>query len=333
MAWYAIRPHDTVFIRDGRTAEAGDGTAFGDVMPRPSTAGGAVGAAIRSSFEYLRGPYLARQDQPGKWTPYLAMPQDVVGRAGRRTRVRPVMRADGIATSDRIGTALTDVDAADRRGMAWEHEPVLVSAAEVGRYLLDAGYSPAGESADRILAPERRIGIAREGGRTLDGYLYQATHRRPVAGAAFVVDTDVDVPTGESVAFGGGGRRAEIEPAETVGLPQRPDSFEGGRVLVYLATPAIWPGGSTPPDLAGAEIVSAAIAPPEAVALGGSRVGRGTALHWAVPAGSVYHLRFPDDDTAVEWAHDHHGLALGDGDLASTGFGVILTGRWRSASE
>ena len=81
---------------------------------------------------------------------------------------------------------------------------------------------------------------------------------------------------------------------------------------------------------------------PEHVASAGPdrRGGVGYAwLRWAVPAGSVYLLQFTGSDperAAKLWAERTHGRAWGEGNdsdqdsqqLATAGFGLILTGTW-----
>ena len=56
-------------------------------------------------------------------------------------------------------------------------------------------------------------------------------------------------------------------------------------------------------------------------------------LRWAVPAGSVYLLKFGSDEQGAAWARKVHGTAYAGPDdderLRTAGFGVELTGAWR----
>lgn len=337
MTWYAIQPHDTFLIRDGRTFDTGSGAVFESVLPRPGTIGGAVAAAIGGDFQSLRGPFLG-DCFTEKWTLYFSQPRDVVRNGWVRpdwTRIHPVRGSESLETSARIGGMLVEVDE-EYRSTTWEYESALVSVDAIRRYLNNSEYPPEPDqgfsSLDDFAPSERRVGIAVEEGRVRDGFLYQATHRRLDEDVAFLADVETpqDIPT-LSVPFGGAGRYAEIRRVEQVDFPEGPSSYPGGRLLLYVATPAIWSGGSMPPLPKEVTVVGAAIGPQEAIAAGASyRNGiKSTTLRWAVPAGSVYFLEFPSEAAALGWATRHSGKALGNDRFASTGFGVVLTGRWR----
>jgi CRISPR-associated protein (Cas_Cmr3) len=127
------------------------------------------------------------------------------------------------------------------------------------------------------------------------------------------------------------------EAAEAPRLPSAPDSFPGGRLLLYLATPAVFSQGWRP-DLAdtGATLVGAAVGGPEVIASARphratGRVGNAQLMS-AAPAGSVYFLQFPEPDAgraAAEYARRQHGRALVQtvDVLATAGFGLALAGR------
>lgn len=342
MAWYVVRPHDTFLIRDGRTPDEGSAPAGATttVLPRPSTLGGVVAATAGGRFGYLRGPFLAARDDSGSWSSYFPLPEDVVRRGQASQRVRPLAGSTTV-TSAGAGFWPAVPDHQHRDGSAWRHPSGLVAADELARYLRDPEFAPVACSAgiDELLVPERHRGQAQLGWSPADQPRRRAeiTHRRPAANVGFLVDTDAVVPAGAAVAFGGAGRRADVEPARAA-LPVRPNSFPGGRVLVYVATLAIWRSGSRPPLPQGAALVGAASPAPEPVAVSARNSGarrRASTLYWAVPPGSVFFTQFPDEATASAWAQDHHRTALDDGiaggELASTGFGVVLTGTWRFA--
>ena len=108
-----------------------------------------------------------------------------------------------------------------------------------------------------------------------------------------------------------------------------------GRVLVYLATPALWADGWRIPVPDGARLVAAACGKPvpAATLTPGPRWKQTRVLRWAVPAGSVYLLEFDDPAAGAEWAAGVHGTALRadrrrSGYMRTAGFGVVLTGVW-----
>jgi hypothetical protein len=134
------------------------------------------------------------------------------------------------------------------------------------------------------------------------------------------------------VQLGGRGRLADVTPAEAT-WPPHPAGQVRERVLVALATPALWPGGWQIPVPPGAELVAAAAGEPEPAATmtPGRQAARTRMLRWAVPAGSVYLLEFSDGDRGAAWAAGVHRTAYGLGEtdpLRTAGFGVVLTGAW-----
>ncbi|MFT4136274.1 type III-B CRISPR module-associated Cmr3 family protein [Microbacterium sp.] len=362
MTWFSITPHDTFLVRDGRTFVTGEGAVFDSVMPQPSTMGGILGSAIGGRFGWMRGPFAAWRYANGRRITYLPMPRDVVRAGGNLvTRVRPVHQP-GQTTSGLVGEWLTDVDARRRGVDGWEHVPELASIELIASYLHDPDWAhvprgPQRATLEELFPEERRIGIARDDDGTVkQGYLYQTTHRRPRDGV-FMIEADLgrerleptQVPIGSArrraevqVPIGSAGRRVAVaavsDPPE---LPGPLDHYPKGRVLLYLATPAIWSGGAHPPLPDGAELVGSVLGPVETVAMGANHQNGidQTSLRWAVPAGSVFFVQFPDADTAGAWVHDltnpqdegRPALTLTSGDIASTGFGVVLTGTWRYA--
>ena len=224
------------------------------------------------------------------------------------------------------------------------------------------------------LVPELRVGLAREDRTVREGHLYQATHLRPRDGWGFLAEYDVPgdwtVRARSEVAFGGRGRVADVAAADLVrtageagadwpgadwpegsppgpggpgpsgqgGDERRRPSAPGKRVLVYLATPAVWREGWRLPVPEGATLVAAAMPgepEPAATAKRDQRQWRASrVLRWAVPAGSAYLLEFADDARGAAWARKWNGVALDRGvpenpDMIRTaGFGVVLTGAW-----
>jgi len=175
-----------------------------------------------------------------------------------------------------------------------------------------------------------------QGRRARTGYFYQATHLRPAEGWAFLAECafepEWECEADGTVSLGGRGRLADVAPAQTE-WPKAPDGCVKARVLVYLATPALWPGGWRIPVPPGARLVAAATGEPEpaATCTPGPGWAQTRMLRWPVPAGSVYLLEFEDADRGAAWARDVHGTAYGRDKadpLRTAGFGVVLTGAW-----
>jgi hypothetical protein len=190
------------------------------------------------------------------------------------------------------------------------------------------------------LAAEPRVGLARDDRRQVrTGYLYQTAHLRPEENWGFlaqcVFDDDGEYPLGGPVPLGGRGRLADAEPALRAAWPAHPDGEVGRRVLVYLATPALWRTGWRIPLEPDVQLVAAATGEPEPVAMVTPGAGweNSRVLRWAVPAGSVYLLDFGSDERGAAWARKVHGTACAGPDdddrLRTAGFGVVLTGAWR----
>ncbi|MBE3001109.1 hypothetical protein IDM40_20780 [Nocardiopsis sp. HNM0947] len=375
--WMALIPHDAVHVRDGRTFAAGAGGAARTRQPWPSTVAGAVGAAVRDAGgseepRTLRGPLLALKVGTRPWALHFPVPADLVPdkKDSRRWhRLRP----------EEPSAARTDLDSSELK-LQWmlsthAGEPSADrwwGQAALKKYL----HGEAHEDRDLTGAPqplvtELRTGIAIQERRVLHSHMYATEFLRlgetdPSRNAqrqwAFVTLGEFrpgsTPPTSSSVRFGGAGRIADlqtcdVDPARSI--PERPERFPDGRILVYLATPGIWRSqdetgawrNTWRPQLPdGAELVSAAVNGPQHVARSGvDRRGEleYSWLQWAVPAGSVYLLQFsgatPEarEHAAKTWAARAHGRAWGedtsndDADgrrLATAGFGLILTGTW-----
>jgi CRISPR-associated protein Cmr3 len=349
-----------VFVRDGRPFDAADDTAAQAVRPGPSTIAGAVGRALGGEPDEVRGPVLARRGGVG-WEPYFPVPADLAGHDGIAYRLVP---GDPPGATD-LGNLLHRTP----RGDSFRYLLPPPGAEQAGplsgwiggdtlaRYLkgeLPAdGGSPAGHLdliEDDPMLPEPRIGLARdETRRARTGFLYQASHLRMEEGWGFlaqcVFDKAEERPPSGPVPLGGRGRLADVDLAEVGpfsigqpgagGWPARPEGSIGRRVLVYVATPALWRTGWRLPLPEDAWLVAAATGDPEPVAT--VKPGRGwedtRVLRWAVPAGSVYLVEFATDEAGARWAKDVHGRAYrGPGDderLRTAGFGVLLTGVWK----
>lgn len=371
-AWLSFTPRDTIFVRDGRSFNAAADAFAQTVLPGPATMAGAVGAAFgisRAEVEAglsgasgtpvtreVRGPVLARR-RGDTWEPYFPFPADLVCAAGESDpyvyRLLPLEQPQKQPATTDLGMPrlLVQPDGVERA------EPVRgwIPGSKLAAYL--AGDLPADDGtplaefepltrgnelprADNLadpFRPEPRIGLARDDRRVRPGYLYQSAHLRLEEDWAFLAEY---TPTGEwnrqtkrHVPFGGKTRLADVGPA-AMSWPAA--GRAGQRVLVYLATPAVWPRGWELPVPDGASLIAAATGDPQPVAsiTPGPGWERTRELRWAVPAGSVYLLEFADSGMGAEWAAAWHGKALdrrvaGQPDLLrSAGYGVVLTGAW-----
>lgn len=331
MSWVSFTPRDTVFIRDGRSFDAATDTLADSVLPGPTTVAGALAAVLGAEPAAVRGPVLARRGRD-RWVPHFPAPADLVETGdGRVFRLR-LEQADGATDLGGVPGWLMapEFEAETLRG--WIPGDVLT------RYL--AGQLPGERGTDRgefriedPIHPERRVGLARDGRQAREGYLFQATHLRPEDGWAFLAEYDPGETTGDlegrHASFGGKGRLADVGAAEA-SWPQ--PATASRNVLVYLATPGIWLDGWRLPVPEGAELVAAAVgeAQPAATTKRGGAWDSGRVLRWAVPAGSVYLLRFADEAAAATWAAAWHGRAYlaREDRLRTAGFGVVLTGVW-----
>lgn len=351
--WVVLEPLDTVVVRDGRAFDAGLQSVARTSPPTPGTLAGAIGAAYGARPgagldpeargkvvpERLLGPVPVVR-RGGAWRARWPVPCDVVrddeDSEPRRLKVAYPGPGDGSLPAgiehdlDRQVPALP-AGSGDPAGGWWE-------TAELARYLASGDVS-----GDTVAAPwqvERRVGLALDDdGTAAEGMLYSAEHLRPAEGMGFAVccvgGPDVALPG--TVFLGGRGRRAQVHDAVAApALPGPAASAPEGRLLLYLATPSVFSGGWLP-DLSawpGAELVSAALGDPQVIAAATPERATGSVgggrLMWAVPAGSVYYLKFGSERAALDAAAGmrRRTLPQDTGSLATAGFGFALTGSW-----
>jgi CRISPR-associated protein Cmr3 len=342
--WLVFEPHDTVTVRDGRAFDAGAQSLARARAPHPGTVAGAVGAAYgadpgagadaarrgRRVPAQVRGPVVVADVGDG-WQALFAMPRDVVrdpGQGWRRLTPEPADLAGVCHDAGEVGLLAGDGEP----GGWWP-------LGSLRAYLRDPA-GPLSGPHDPPWVVERRVGLARDEDRTArDRMLYAAEHLRPTSRLGFAVCCvdPPELPLRDSVPLGGEGRRAWLRDwpdGARRALPKPLDDFDDGRVLLYLATPAVFTGGwRLPPEVAAAgELVTAAVGAAEPIPMGrpDRRGGLGARrLAWAVPAGSVYLLRITDPVRLTE-AAGWHGRCLPQADetLQTAGFGLALIGRW-----
>ena len=372
-AWLSFTPRDTVFVRDGRSFNAAADSYAQAVIPGPATMAGAVGAAFRISradvqarlaggdpaepvTQEVRGPVLAKR-RGDMWEPYFPFPADLVRTADESDpyvyRLRAPRPPGEQPTKTDLGMArlLVQPDGVERVEPVRGWIPGSKLAAYLAEELPAADGTPLDEfepltrgneppRADNLadpFRPETRIGLARDDRRVRPGYLYQSAHLRFEENWAFLAEytapEELGRPGEKHVPFGGKRRLADVE---TAAMSWPAPGRTGRRVAVYLATPAVWPDGWRLPVPDGASLISAATGDPQPIAsiTPGPGWERTRELRWAVPAGSVYLLEFPDADSGAEWVATWHGRALDrrvavqPDLLRSAGFGVVLTGAW-----
>jgi len=350
--WLAVEPLDTVMVRDGRRFDAGVSGRAASTPPPPSTFGGVVHTALGGPVGEILGVVVQTADGP-----IFPVPADVV-RHERVERLKAV---------ERDSTEVWDLDD-DRRlshVLAGDGEPLAqnwITADGLASWLraeapLEPG-KPLGRHAGVVgppWKPEQRLGLARRWdgelvGTAQPGLLYTMSHLRPGDSTRFLVPfVDGGDPQlrQDLVPLGGRGRlaRVELHGGADV-LPAAPDSFPGGRVTVYLATPALFGADVDAPGITssradlwwapdGATLCAVAISGITPIATASDRQGGkysdSRRLSWAAPAGTVFYLDFGNEDAARRWAGRHHGRLLpgvSNSPLRTAGFGMCLTGSW-----
>ncbi len=335
--WLRVTPRDTVFVRDGRGFDAGTHTEAESVMPWPSTVAGAVTAAAGGTeFTAARGPVLVADGDT-----LFPVPADltVVNRQTQRMTVGTSPAGVSTDLSSAVPGVLIAADDADRL-------ECLTTRAGLSDYLAGKDWVPLRTGTMDPVTFERRIGLTRADRKAVDGRLYSARHLRLRDNASFAVQVDIGTlpdPLASPVNFGGENRLADVTTTD-LAWPTAPETYPGGRILLYVATPGIWPDGWRPPLPAGVHIVAAAVNEPVPVAiaspknLGPGGLPQTSQLWWAVPAGSVYLLKADLDDPAA-WAATVHATAIGAPlphpyeRLRTAGFGVVFTGVWSPSAS
>jgi CRISPR type III-B/RAMP module-associated protein Cmr3 len=351
--WVVLEPLDTMVVRDGRAFDAGLQSVARTVQPTPGTLAGAIGAAYRARPgagldpaargrdvpERLLGPvHVVRRE--GVWRPRWPIPCDVVREDEEAAPQRLTVSGRGQGDSDGLAGVTHDLNGQVATLLIGAGEPTRDwwETAELADYLAEGDVS-----GDTVAAPwetERRVGLALdEDGTASESMLYSAEHLRPIDGMGFAVCCigGPDAALVDTVPLGGRGRCAQVHDAvATLALPEPATHAPGGRLLLYLATPAVFTDGWRP-DLsrwASARLAAAAVGDVQVIATATAQratgaVGSGR-LMWAVPAGSVYYLEFDSERAALDAAAELNRSTLPQASdaLATAGFGFALTGSW-----
>lgn len=340
--WVVLEPLDTIVVRDGRAFDAGVQSLARTALPTPGTIAGAIGAAYgarpgagldaaargRDVPECMLGP-IPVVARGGQWRPRWPVPQDVVADDDGSAPCR--LTVAEISSHDLGEVGFLPFGSGEATGGWWE-------TSELAAYLTDGDVS--GDTVSSPWTVERRVGLALDDdGTAAEGMLYSAEHLRPVERMGFAVCClgGPDVPLAETVPFGGRNRSAQVhDHADPPHLPSPAARAPDGRLLLYLVTPGVFLAGWRP-DLStwtNAQLVTAVVGDPQVIAAATPQrqtgaVGGGR-LMWAVPAGSVYYLKFSTEQAALEAAATlgHRTLPQAVESLATAGFGYALTGSW-----
>jgi CRISPR/Cas system CMR-associated protein Cmr3 (group 5 of RAMP superfamily) len=349
--WVILEPLDTLVVRDGRAFDAGLQSVARTTAPSPATLAGAIGAAYgarpgagldpaargRDLPERLLGPvHVLRRG--GLWRARWPMPLDVVRDdedpgPSRLTVTWPSSEPPSADLSTDLDEQLAAFPAGQGRPVDgwWE-------TAELAGYLADGIVT--GDEVSPPWAIERRVGLSlQEDGTAAEGMLYSAEHLRPGEATGFAMlclgGPEPELPG--TVPLGGRSRLAQVhQAAAPPDVPGPASRAPDGRLLIYLATPAVFAHGWRP-DLTAwphAELIAAVTGRTQVIATATPDRSAGTVgagqLMWAVPAGSVYYLKFADEQSALAAAGKLHRQPLPQATepLATAGFGFALTGSW-----
>ncbi len=349
-----IEPRDPLIVRDGRPFTNSPGARARSLpFPLPQTLAGAYrtrralleGLPLPERAEEvlgwgLRGPLLAEEGKEG-WRLLVPRPLDALKLGEAVYPLRPLELPQGAGTNLPEGLAPVGLPSP-----ALKEKPTSLPAfwywESFLKWLLqDApeGFSPEGHGGP---TPELRTHVALDPGAQTarEGFLFQTSglefvrEKRRLALALWP-----EGPEPEGVFPLGGERRLAFWQRGGPGVPPLPGElveglvrFRGAR-LVFL-TPAFLEGAYLPKDGAfgGARVVAAVVGRPLAVSGWDLKGGKPKPSRRAVPAGSVYFLRFPEgwgEGEVRAWAERAWFQNLSDGEQdRRDGFGLAVLGVW-----
>lgn len=278
MTTLVLRPHDTLFLRDGRPFEQGDqeqAATAGIFPPYPPTVVGAMRAALARSKGWrpgrawptdlgsgvdwsqgdgpagplrFTGPFVLRGHTPLFPAPLCLLVKRAGETVGAVARLAPGNPLDCDLGTISLPKPLARLDGGRAPEDIWIDGDGLTT-------LLDWG-DPNRESLvpqDALWKTEERVGIARDEKTraTGEGALYAAAHVRlrdkgsdPVALAVRLDGGDADSIIGTQAPLGGEGRSVWIEAGGAIDLPKaatlKPDADGALRYTVVLLTPAFF---------------------------------------------------------------------------------------------
>jgi CRISPR-associated protein Cmr3 len=360
---YLIESLDTLFFRDGRPFNQGEGgniEANSSFPPLPQTMVGALKAALaysqgwqggRTRFSDALDVALNHIDLRF-FGPYVVFNNEVLFPAPaslllERDEQRRDLRLVRLAPTHTVNTDLGQLRLAS---------PTQAKQHEFNTYLELEGYwlSQAGmevflrgetptletlEHSKNLWSDENRIGIQRTNRITLDGALYQVRHTRPVEGLGLLVGIEGLKEAWSPRAFshvGGESRLASFTANALNAKPRAPSLHSHNDTVFYtvtLATPLpmqdlVWKqcGGALHPKLPGV-VVGACVG--KAIWSGGWDSQRNQALELqpTLPAGSAWFIKAPVD--AQTQILEQHFQCLGD--MAHLGYGQVLIGTWEES--
>jgi CRISPR type III-B/RAMP module-associated protein Cmr3 len=275
----------------------------------------------------ILGPFLGRDDER-----YFPVPRTVVrdlsGPVPALTSLKPVT----------VGSNPGRTLLATGSSSPWEPLPDgFIHGSDLQAYL-EKGTLPkhrtlAETASENVILRETRVGVAIDGdtGTAADGLLYTSTFSRLQEGWYLEVDLELDDVGHERIAkhvkerpwlrLGGDAKVARVE---IVDKPWQPWSAPAptGNALLYLATPALFDGGSPVPTSYGA-IHAAATGKP--LAFSGWDLAANLPMNsrYAVQSGGVYFLKERPAD-------DAHGKCISDDpEDRAAGWGYCLRGVWQ----
>ncbi|NLJ36163.1 MAG: type III-B CRISPR module-associated protein Cmr3 [candidate division WS1 bacterium] len=311
------------------TPEDGEGTD--DALRQACSNGSwAVDAAIQ-------GPFLASSE--GEGLRYYPMPRTIV-RIGDDgiSSLKPVDEKAVSCWPEEVPRPLTSGSDKTCKHL----DGYFIDEATLKKYL-EKGTAPLQKqvenaSSDQHFMPETRVGVGISP-TTLaaeEGLLYTSTFTRLEKKRALEVDVILPGADAESalrtfteqkpwLRLGGEGRVARVELTKYRGALDAPAN--GGRPLLYFATPAIFGGGHWKPHSIswGTRVVAAAVGSPRAFSGWDLSLDLPMPTRYGVPAGSVYFLEEP------RWqsSDDPHGTCQSDSPReAAVGWGYCLRGVW-----
>lgn len=360
--WFGFAALDTLFFRDGRPFNQGEGSsgvAGSTFPPHPSTVVGALRAALARARGWragpwddelmavlgngedlnrlrVSGPYLVRTREGGRTLLYRA-PLNVATSADGATTTLGFLTPGREVQTD-LGRAR--LPSASRGSTAKQPlEGRFVTAEDLERLLrqVSSGVSPVAEAA--LFQAEVRTGIVREdptSRTTGDNALFTARHVRPRPDVELLVGvdglpSDWEVDT-EPVPLGGEGRGAWLyEIPEPIGRPGTPSELVGAEhYTLTLLTPAKLPTGV---PRAGAVVsgfpgtmVSACVGKPVQIGGWSSIARQSTAMEDYLPAGSTFFMQAPSA-LARQDIDRLSGVRLGE--RTAWGYGEVAIGLWR----